>query len=222
MSSERSKLIVQALELGIKVFKNESDEKIQSNINAQLDMPGRRGFASLTQDQIKKADRIRKSLNVINRMDDCYGFGFSSESTACTERCPDNVPCVALIISREQAFAEDEALRSVAEKEWKASGSDESFAPKPMLAYVAEAQIKITPKSKIKWLLKKTAAKKALSGANVGPLDLVGDLVDLADDIKNFSQFAECCSVYGEERGAKFSPEALCKSLITANVLELT
>lgn len=196
----RQKLVVKAQSLGLRILKSHSDEEIEAQIKDTLSKPGLAGFNTLTEEQVERADRIRASLNVIERLEDCHGFGFASESPACRDRCAENVTCVLKLVSNEESLRLDEIGRAQHEKEWKRSGAKETFKPKPMLVYAQEQIVDkkvVANKTKVEWLLTKKDSKK-LAKKNNMDVELIALLADVGKDLRTYGDFELCTASYNE------------------------
>lgn len=199
-AATRKDLVATAKQLGLKVFKSQSDEEIEQNVAEALDKPGLAKFKTLTEEQIAKADSIRIKLNVINRLEDCFGFGFASESQACRDRCRQNDQCARLLIASASALAIDEEGRAAAEKAHRASGTKEAFKPKPMLAYAKEvetAKVVVKSKTAIEWLLIKKDAKKLAKSLGLD-VDMIALLADLRQELTTYREFKSTVEAYNE------------------------
>jgi hypothetical protein len=189
-SAGRKSLVAQAKALGIRVLKTDKDEDIALLVKDAVAKPGIVGFSKLSKDAVQTADRIRSTLDVINRLDDCFGFGFSSTSEACTERCPENFQCAELLIKREKALAEDTKLHAKAKAEHK---GEEPFEPKPLLAYVGVVK-QFSDRAKVEWLPGSSNLDKVIKkcvAAGVAP-ELMEALIEMLEELTTYGDVLAC------------------------------
>lgn len=199
-AATRKELVATAKQLGLKVFKSQSDEEIAEGVADALDKPGLASFATLKKEQIEKADAIRVKLNVINRLNDCFGFGFASESQACRDRCVQNDKCARILIANEKSLFVDEEGRAAAEQLHRKSSTKEPFKPKPMLAYAKEVETsKVVVKSKtpIEWLLVKKDTRKLAKSLGLD-VDLLVLLADVGQELTSYADFRTTVNAYNE------------------------